>query len=342
MRRMLAVVAWVMLFVSAVGMGAQEAAPASGADEWGTLVAANNLDVKGNSPFHLVMTFQLYDLDGKATGTGTFEEWWAAQGSQKIIVHLPGLNEDGKAPEGADTKVARDAYLVGQLMNAAVRPVPPESRADASATTKTESFGKNRLDCTARKVILVGATDAQPTTVCVKPQTTDVLIVEGLGRKETLMRPSTGKFHDTYVALEVQIGFIGRNAITGKVTTMQSFDPAKSEVKLSTVAPPAASQPNAVRIVGGVIAGHLVKSVDPEYPALATMQHVSGSVLLNAVIGKDGSVERLVPIASTDSSFTDAAIQSVKKWKYSPYLLNGEPTEVDTTITVNFAMNRMN
>jgi TonB family protein len=328
MRRMLVVVAWVMLFVSATGAWAQETAPASGADEWGKLVAANNLDVKGNTPFHLAMTFQLYDLDGKATKTGTFEEWWAAPGSEKIVVHLPGLNEDGSASEGADTTVARDAYLVSQLMNAAVRPVPPELLAGDATTTKTVNFGKVQLYCTAQK--------GSPFTACVKPQTEDVEIMQELGGKGMLVRPSTGKFHDTYVALEVQIGFQGQSAITGKVTTMQSFDPAKSEVKLP---PPVASQPKVVSISGGVIAGHRVKFVLPEYPELAKMRHASGSVLLHAIIGKDGSVERLVPIARTDPMFTDAAVRSVKQWKYSPYLLNGEPTEVDTTITVNFALN---
>jgi TonB family protein len=338
MRRMLVVVAWVMLSVSAVSAWAQEAARASGADDWGKLVAANDLDIKGNTPFHLVMTFQLYDMDGKATETGTFEEWWAAQGSEKIIVHLPGLNEDGKAPEGADTTVERDAYLVGQLMNAAVRPVPPELRAGEATTTKTENFGKIQLDCTAQKVGLLGGPDAQPTTACVKPQTADVQIMQEFGGKGMVVRPTTGKFHGTYVALEIQIGFLGRSAITGKLTTMQSFDPAKSEVKFSPAASPVASQPNVVRLAGAVMAGHRNKFVEPEYPELAKIRHASGLVLLHAVIGKDGSVERLMPIASTDSVFTDAAMQSVKQWKYSPHLLNGEPTEIDTSITVNFGI----
>jgi hypothetical protein len=304
MRRMLVVVAWAMLFVSATGAWAQETAPASGADEWGKLVAANNLDVKGNTPFHLVMTFQLYDLDGKATQTGTFEEWWAAQGAEKIVVHLPGLNEDGKAPEGADATVARDAYLVSRLINAAVHPVPPELRAGGATTTKTENFGKIPLDCTAQKVNLLGGPDAQPPTACVKPQTDDVEIMQEFGGKGMLVRPSTGKFHDTYVALELRIAYLGRDAIMGKLTIMQDFDPAKSDVKLAA---PTGSKPGAVTASGGVIAGHLIKFTEPEYPMVAKMGHLSGSVLLHAVIGKDGSVERLVPIASTAPMFTDAA-----------------------------------
>ncbi len=61
-----------MLSVSAVGARAQ----ATDADQWGSLVAANDLDLKGNTPFHLAMTVQLYDMNGKPAETGSVEERW--------------------------------------------------------------------------------------------------------------------------------------------------------------------------------------------------------------------------------------------------------------------------
>jgi protein TonB len=73
---------------------------------------------------------------------------------------------------------------------------------------------------------------------------------------------------------------------------------------------------------------------------MAKMQHASGYVLLNVIIGEDGSVERITPIASTHEMFTDEAMRAVKQWRYSPYLLNGKPTKVDTTVTVNFELFR--
>jgi periplasmic protein TonB len=72
---------------------------------------------------------------------------------------------------------------------------------------------------------------------------------------------------------------------------------------------------------------------------MAKVAHLSGSVLLHAVIAKDGSVQSLVPIASTATVFVDSAMEAVRRWRYSPFLLNGEPTEVDTMITVNFGLN---
>ena len=335
MRQMLSVSVGVMLSVFAAGAWAQGDARASGAEAWGKLLAANNLDVKGNTPFHLGMTFQLYDLKGMVAETGSFETWWAAPGSERTVVHLDGLNEDGSAPAGADAVLVRDSYLVRQLLESAVHPVPKMQAAEEMTTRKLK-YGKIQLDCSGPKASVLQAMNAQPTTFCVAPQTTDVLILQGLGGNVMLLRPRTGKFHDTYVALELQIAYLGRDAITGKLSIMQGFDPEKSDVKLAT---PTGSKPGVVPISGGAIGGHRIKFTQPEYPMVAKMQHMSGSALLSAIIAEDGSVERLVPIASSDPMFTDAAMQAVKKWKYSPYLLNGQPTEVDTTITVNFALN---
>lgn len=338
MRRMLVMVVGATLAVSAVGARGQDAAKASDTDEVGELAAANDLELKGKTPFHLGMTFQLYDLEAKPKETGSFETWWAAPGSWRNVVHLAGLNEDGSAPEGADAALVRDSYLVRQLLESAVHPVPKVQAAE-EMTTRTLKFGKIQLDCTGPKASALQAMNAQAATLCVVPQTTDLLILQGLGGKEILVRPRTGKFHDTYVALELRVGYLGRDAITGKLSIMQDFDPATSEVKL----PPPASEAalpsgEAGHIPAQVMAGRRVHFVQPEYPDMAKIQHLSGVVLLGAVIGTDGAIQKLAAIASTDALFTDAAMKAVRQWKYSPYLLNGEPTEVDTTITVNFAL----
>lgn len=331
MRRMVVAVVGVVLALGAVGLRAQT----PDTDTWAKLIAANDLDLKGNQPFHLGMTLQLYDLQGKPTETGSFEEWWAAPGSERTVVHLAGLNEDGTAPEGADAALVRDSYLVRQLMQSAAHPVPTAGNATQELVTRTQKFGKTPLECTSPKGSDRDDMNAKPGTICVAPHTTDAMVLLGLGGKESLLRARTGKFHDTYVALDLRLGYLGQDAIAGKLTIMQAFDPAKSDVKLPLSTGP---KPGAVAVTGEVIAGHRIKFTEPAYPMAAKMQHIGGTVVLSAIIGKDGSVERLVPIARTAPMFSDAAMDGVKKWTYLPYLLNGEPTEVDTTITVNFAI----
>ncbi len=119
------------------------------------------------------------------------------------------------------------------------------------------------------------------------------------------------------------------------MTIMRAYD--SPNLKVETPAG-TTDDPDVVHLSGGVIAGHRIKFVEPNYPAAAKMSHLSGVVLMQAVIGKDGTIRRLVPIASTDAMFTESATEAVRQWRYSSYLLNGAPTEVDTTITVSFQL----
>jgi protein TonB len=79
--------------------------------------------------------------------------------------------------------------------------------------------------------------------------------------------------------------------------------------------------------------------VQPIYPPIAKVAHMSGVVVLHAVISKTGAIESLAVQSTTNAMFNNAALDAVRQWKYKPYVLNGDPTEVDTTITVNFNLN---
>lgn len=97
------------------------------------------------------------------------------------------------------------------------------------------------------------------------------------------------------------------------------------------------AKPKLVRVSQGVSTGLLVKKVTPEYPPIAKQAHVQGSVTLRAVIGKDGKVENVQP-ESGSPLLASAAVNAVKQWKYKPYVLDGSPVEVETTVTVNFRL----
>jgi len=103
-----------------------------------------------------------------------------------------------------------------------------------------------------------------------------------------------------------------------------------------TVAPKIAT-PQRVRVSSGVVTGLKVRNVNPAYPPLARQARIQGVVILQAQISKDGNIESL-QLISGHPMLAPAAIEAVKQWKYRPYLLNGEPVEVDTTIQVNFTL----
>jgi protein TonB len=94
-----------------------------------------------------------------------------------------------------------------------------------------------------------------------------------------------------------------------------------------------------LNISQGVSRGLLVKQVQPTYPSSAMRMHVEGSVQLLATLSKNGDITG-VKILRGDSQLAQAAVSAVKQWKYKPYLLNGEPVEIQTEITVNFKLPR--
>jgi TonB family protein len=81
--------------------------------------------------------------------------------------------------------------------------------------------------------------------------------------------------------------------------------------------------------------GSLIYKTDPVYPPIAKAAHVQGAVVLRAIISKTGTIEDLRAISGPEM-LKGSAMDAVKQWTYKPYLLNGEPVEVETTITVNY------
>ena len=111
----------------------------------------------------------------------------------------------------------------------------------------------------------------------------------------------------------------------------------------SHLAPPAASAPAPTpaptRRLSRWMEGNLIRKVQPLYPTLARSTGVQGSVLLQAVIGRNGKIEH-VQVVSGHPLLTKAAVDAVAQWLYRPYYLNDQPVEVETQVTVNFILGR--
>ena len=104
-------------------------------------------------------------------------------------------------------------------------------------------------------------------------------------------------------------------------------------------APAHSPSPGIARISGGVMAGQILTKVAPVYPPDAKDAKVSGSVVLHAIINKDGTIENLTVISGPEQ-LRASALDAVRQWTYKPYILNGNPVEIDTTITVNYNFGR--
>ncbi|MGB0035387.1 MAG: energy transducer TonB [Candidatus Acidiferrales bacterium] len=101
--------------------------------------------------------------------------------------------------------------------------------------------------------------------------------------------------------------------------------------------PPPPKAASRIRVGGQVQAASLIRQVMPTYPPIAKTAHISGTVMLHAIIAKDGTVEQLEYVSGPPLLMKNA-MDAVKQWRYKPTMLNGEPVEVDTTISVVFTL----
>lgn len=103
----------------------------------------------------------------------------------------------------------------------------------------------------------------------------------------------------------------------------------------TTQAPVIAAPPKRLRVSTGITEGMLAHRVEPTYPVIAMRARVEGTVQLKAIISKQGIIENL-QLVNGHPLLVPAAMDAVKQWRYRPYVLNGEPLEIETIVIVNF------
>ena len=85
--------------------------------------------------------------------------------------------------------------------------------------------------------------------------------------------------------------------------------------------------------------GMLVHRIEPRYPPAALIARIEGPVKIKAIISREGNI-RQTEVLSGSPLLAGAALEAIRQWRYRPYILNGEPVEVETQITVNFVLGR--
>lgn len=112
---------------------------------------------------------------------------------------------------------------------------------------------------------------------------------------------------------------------------------SSSAAQQATAAATPSSSPTHLRVSPDVAQKNIITKVPPHYPLKAKKRHIAGDVLLGYTISRKGKVEDL-KVVSGDPILARAASDAVRRWKYRPFLLNGEPVEVETTTKIIFRM----
>jgi len=292
-------------------------------------IDSTSLDREGVHPWHLRMSFQIYNLDGGRQETGTVEEWWASPTSTKVVISSPSYKlVDGKPPTG------RTAFLIRQLLDQVVHPIPRYGSFDGLEIKEAHrKFGGANLICAQ---VIRPAKDGKSSPLslapefCSEPDSDLLRVYFNDGEGLAIIRNKAGVFQGTNIAVDNIIGYGIGTAITGHVDLLETIDSKGLPTDL------ARPEPRFDVIPGIVTVGRILRHDPPNYPT-GVAGRPQGSVVMCAIVAKDGKITMVDTVATPDADLTGAAIDAVKKWTYEPFLMNGQPVEVQTVITMSFS-----
>lgn len=128
------------------------------------------------------------------------------------------------------------------------------------------------------------------------------------------------------------------NCVPGRTGPAGGLNPVMGSTGFAPAIAPPPPRPTAPPPrVSVMMEGNLLYKVQPVYPPMARAARVQGTVVLRAIISKGGTIENL-QVASGHPLLVQAAMDAVRQWRYRPYVLNSEPVEVETQVTVNFIL----
>jgi TonB family protein len=302
------------------------------------------LDAPNLLPWHLKLDVTLYDLQGNNPVAGTIERWSSNNGNRTVFTFGDAkriILNDGDQHYVSDSGPVVPA-LADSVLDEVLRPGPSDNDVENSnPEDEKEYFGKVQLDCVmlsqpslSKGPIALGLFP----TYCMDPGAPVLRASFNFGTFTALRNEISGFQGQDVAHTLVFIQGTKTRIAEAKVTALETFTPSATEFAPDASMKKASAEATA-RIGGGVMAGQILKKVAPVYPVSDRQTHITGTVILHAIIGRDGHIRSLRPISSPDTTLALAAIEAVRQWTYRPYLLNGEPTEVETTITINFNIN---
>lgn len=259
--------------------------------------------------WHLRVSFETFDEQGKREDQGTFEKYWAGVNKSKEIF--------------ATTAFHRTNYHTGNgpLYTGDAGPIPSKLAKMTSAIQRAWPWSETSSPCIVSPPIQFA---------CSQP-----ILYLGRSMPSDFVGSVEGK-----VILTAHVESIEALAAGDDAQFVVPADAVRPEIHMVTMkAAPTADgvAPLRITISAGVSESLLQTRTAPVYPTVARAGHVEGTVVLKGRVGTDGRVESL-EVISGPPLLQQAALESVRSWIYRPYLLNGAPAPFETTIHVVFSL----
>ena len=297
-------------------------------------------------PWHIKGTYQLYDESGNPAQQGSYEHW---QESAKVYRSSWNRTDATRTEwHTIDDKTVYKAtgdrlfYFEHKLETLLFSPVPDPAKLDFAGVELKKNqleMGKVKLRCADIKARMRsnGTTPVLPGlptgTYCFDPSL-PVLRVERLFNSVDVEFNKLTRMQNRILAQEITITDGRHKQLVFEVDTTDELPNEHAVLPPPVDAIPVAGEerPSSPR------QGLLAKKVFPIYPPAAKASHVSGVVILDAMIGKDGRVRDMRVLETPSPLLTSASKEAVAQWQYAPFNVDGQPQEVNTIINVFFSL----
>jgi TonB family protein len=292
-------------------------------------------------PFHLKATY-VASGDVEFTGNGTYEEWWQSKDQWRKEATLGNfryvaIQNSGKLSEYADGEYV--PWRLRQVLSSVPIQFPTVSDSKDEWKRQDRKLGEVKLAGFYR----------EPNGTEVVYLTYDGLLRVRYAKADTTIYNDFQSFQNILFPRAIDVIEEDKPVLTIRVNQLEPLGPdAKTLSALSAIpsgfptSPPrpvpgnAASGP--IPVSAGLMRGRLIHSPPPEYPIEAKQLGMQGTVIIASMIDKNGELREPHVVSSAGELLDSAALNTVRKWKYKPYVLNGQPVAVLTTITVKFQL----
>lgn len=289
------------------------------------VTAMNGLESPEQHAWHIVVNYDQFDEDGDNVNSGVFEEYWAGPKLYKRIYKSDTLNQTEYATAKGLFRVGDQKWPDQAALAVRSEIVAPfngiSTMNEAVGKSEERAFGNSKLDC----VFLYGNSQmipSEPPQYCFEPGTVVLRYIRGDGWFQTAYN-NIAQFQGRNIAREVVVTDGGKPYLKLHVDSLDQI----ATVNEADFTPPSDAVGVGNRISG--VRVRVIKSTAPIAPASLRGQHWKAHV--QVVIGKDGHVLSAHMIDGPPEA-AKACEEAAMKWVYAPYLVLGEPVEVEARI----------
>jgi TonB family protein len=286
-------------------------------------------------PWHLKATYQIYAADGSTSDEGTYEEWRGSAKQYRVALHSPTLNvEEYGTGQGVFRTGQRDwpREPLSSITSIIAGPTFPHISGDTVLENYKQSFGGKSLPCTAFMKRDSQITRKNAPSYCFSNTDAVLAYASSANATNQMVFEHIRSLRGHYLAYDMKQYLETRPWLKLHVDTLEGL--GRAGFAAFTVPADAFPVTPRVRLMEQA-PDRLISKVDPKYPLTARFQGFQGTVVLNALIDKEGHVTWLRALAGP-VPLQQPSLDAVRQWVYQPYLVDGQPVEVETEINLIF------